>query len=121
MITSRALPHLVLAGRLLTGLQLFQVPPTGLHVSLVLIKAPGESSSSELTARSTPGVLVIGCRLSTVVGLHVLLLLLLLGRRCGSATEETTDGVTDRRADSYTAEDSFKSQLESDMGREGGW
>lgn len=86
--------HLVLASSRLAGLQLLQVPPANLHVSAVVIHALGEAC----------------CRTRAVVAPFVLLLRLgadlllwLLGRGGGTAAEEATDGVADRRAYCYTA------------------
>jgi len=85
--------HLVLASSTLASLQLVEIPSTDLHVAVVVIQALREYLCLITTAIRAGLVLVSLLSLS---------LNRLLGRCSRATTKETTDGVTDGRADSDT-------------------
>ncbi len=108
--------HLIRSSRLLTRLQLLQIPTTDAHIPLILIHAPGETldvGGARLVLRAaiaaaipaTRGALVLAAVETVVhglgVGIAALLegLLVLGGRAGGAATKEAADGVADGGAD----------------------
>lgn len=97
---------LIQSSRLLTRLQLIQVPPTNGQIALVLIHTPLEALHF-VSARRRAGLLLLLCGLA-VRDLSVLRLLrrrgFLDGRGCAAAAaEEAADGVADGGADCYAA------------------
>lgn len=92
---------LILRARLLTRLQLLQVPTANLHVARVLIHALCEVPRVNVARLGAILVLRLG-RLRRVL---LRLRLLLLGRRGRTATaaEEPANGVADGGTDCYTA------------------
>jgi hypothetical protein len=78
--------------------QLFQVPTADLHISLVLIQTLGELLRVHLAASWSPSIILL-----VASGRNAVVLLLLRSGLGGSATEESTDRVTDRRPDCNTA------------------
>jgi len=78
----------------LASLQLLQVPTADLHVALVLVHALCEAARVDVAGPRAVVVLSVG-RLGGVL-LRLRLLLLLLGRRRGTAaSEEPADRVAD--------------------------
>ena len=73
--------------------QLLQVPIANLHITLVLIQALGELLRIRLTASRPPVILSIS--LVSLSGNTVILLRSRLCRSTATASEETTDGMTD--------------------------
>ena len=91
---------LILTSSSLTRLQLIQIPPAYLHVSLVLIQALGEAPRVRLAApRSAPAVALVW----PVLGLRGggLGLLGFCWSR-GATAEEAADGMADGGADCYS-------------------
>ena len=92
---------LVLACGSLAGLELIEVPSANVQAALVLVHASAE-------VVDVVGAGTLGCGLR-VVGLALLQLLLALYRGSrrsrGAAAEETTDCVSDGRADGNAAKD----------------
>lgn len=81
---------LVLASRLLAGLQLIQIPSTDVQAALVVIHALPEVANLGLASTALLGR-VVGLVLLCEVGV----LGLLLGRCGGAAAEPASDGVAD--------------------------
>lgn len=97
--------HLILRSRLLTRLQLIQIPPTNRQTPLVLIHARPEVVDV-VGAHALRG-LGVGHRRAlvhaVVLGGHWSGFLLLLGGSTATAAEPAADGVADRGTDCYTA------------------